>query len=53
MENRPDDLLSATGMADATELASAFGIDLRSEDFWHSSLDVIRRDIDLFERLVG
>jgi oligoendopeptidase F len=47
-----DQLLSATGMADAAELAGRFGIDIRSKDFWISSLDVIREDIDRFVDLV-
>ncbi|MGH2560491.1 MAG: M3 family oligoendopeptidase [Thermomicrobiales bacterium] len=46
-----DDLLSATGMADAAALASHFGIDIRAQEFWASSLDVIRADIDRFEAL--
>ncbi len=46
-----DDLLSSTGMADAATLAARFGIDLRSEAFWHSSLDIISRDVDRFEVL--
>lgn len=48
-----DELLSSTGMADAATLAGRFGIDLRSEDFWRASLDMIRNDIDQFEKLVG
>jgi pepF/M3 family oligoendopeptidase len=48
-----DDLLSATGMADAATLAARFGIDTRSPDFWRSSLDIIRADIDRFEALVS
>jgi pepF/M3 family oligoendopeptidase len=47
-----DDLLSRTGMADAASLALEFGIDIRSIDFWRSSLDVIRSEIDQFESLV-
>jgi oligoendopeptidase F len=46
-----DDLLSSTGMASAAELAQRFGIDIRSESFWRSSLDITRQDIDLFEQL--
>jgi pepF/M3 family oligoendopeptidase len=46
-----DDLLAATGLADAAELAARFGIDLRSPAFWRSSLDVIRADVDRFEAL--
>jgi pepF/M3 family oligoendopeptidase len=41
-----DDLLSATGLGDAAELAARFGIDVRSTDFWVSSLDVLRGRID-------
>jgi oligoendopeptidase F len=47
-----DDLLSATGMADAAELAERFDIDVRSKTFWQESLDVIREDIDRFVALV-
>ena len=47
-----DDLLSSTGMADAAELAARFGIDTRKPDFWRASLDVIRRDVERFEKLV-
>jgi oligoendopeptidase F len=47
-----DDLLSSTGMADAATLAARFGIDLRSEAFWESSLDIIRRDVDTFETIL-
>lgn len=47
-----DDLLSATGLADAATLASSFGIDIRSRSFWTSSLDIVRKDIDRFVSLV-
>jgi pepF/M3 family oligoendopeptidase len=43
-----DDLLSSTGLADAATLASRFGIDIRSPEFWRSSLDQIRSDIDRY-----
>ncbi|HEV2662903.1 MAG TPA: M3 family metallopeptidase [Ktedonobacteraceae bacterium] len=46
-----DALLSSTGMADAATLAARFDIDLRSEKFWQTSLDVIRGDIERFEML--
>lgn len=49
---RYDDLLSATGMADAAELAHGFDIDVRSTTFWQGSLNVIREDIDRFVALV-
>ena len=47
-----DDLLASTGSADAATLAARFGIDTRSKEFWTSSLDVIRQDIDEFVALV-
>jgi oligoendopeptidase F len=43
-----DDLLSATGLGEAAELAARFGIDVRSVDFWTASLDVLRARIDEF-----
>lgn len=48
-----DDLLASTGSADAATLAAKFGIDTHSKEFWTSSLDVIRQDIDEFEALVN
>jgi oligoendopeptidase F len=48
-----DDLLSSTGLADAASLAARFGIDIRSVDFWSSSLDIVRADIDQFEKLAA
>jgi len=36
-------------MADAHTLASRFGLDTRSVEFWRSSLDVIRGQIGEFE----
>jgi oligoendopeptidase F len=47
------DLLAATGMADAAELTARFGFDVRDRAFWSSSLAVITRHIDDFERLAG
>lgn len=48
-----DELLSSTGLGDAATLAARFGIDIRSLDFWRSSLDIVRKDIALFETLIG
>jgi pepF/M3 family oligoendopeptidase len=48
-----DTLLSRTGLADAATLAGQFGIDIHSVEFWRSSLDIVRQDIDTFEGLVG
>ena len=50
---RYDELLSSTGLAEAADLAAQFGIDIRTPDFWRSSLDVIRADVDRFESVVG
>ena len=38
-----DDLLSSTGLADAATLASRFGIDTRSPEFWRSTPNHPRR----------
>ncbi|HVM51822.1 MAG TPA: M3 family oligoendopeptidase [Acidimicrobiales bacterium] len=46
-----DDLLAATGLADAAELGARFGIDVADEAFWASSLQVIVERIDEFESL--
>lgn len=46
-----DDLLSSTGLADAATLAARFGIDVRTPDFWRSSLDVVRADVDAYEQV--
>ena len=48
-----DALLSSTGLADAASLAGRFGVDVRSIDFWRSSLDIIRRNITEFEQLIS
>jgi len=48
-----DDLLSATGLGTAAELASRFGIDVADEGFWTASLDVLRGRIDDFEVLTA
>ncbi len=48
-----DDLLSSTGLHSAADLAGRFGIDIRSAGFWRASLDVIREQVDQFEKLAG
>ena len=48
-----DDMLSATGMADAVTLCRRFGFDIEQPDFWRSSLDIIRGQIAEFERTVA
>ena len=44
-------LLRYCGSAPVADVAASVGIDVRSEDFWCSSLEVIRKDIDEFCRL--
>jgi pepF/M3 family oligoendopeptidase len=50
---RYDELLASTGLASAADLAARFDIDLRAREFWRSSLDVLRADIERFAELVG
>jgi oligoendopeptidase F len=47
-----DDLLASTGLADAATLASRFGIEIRSQEFWDASLEVVRRNVVRFDLLV-
>jgi len=47
-----DELLSSTGVADVATLAFRFGIDVRDEGFWISSLDTIREGVERFEALI-
>jgi pepF/M3 family oligoendopeptidase len=46
-----DDLLSSTGLDDAAALTGRFGFDIRTVDFWRSSLDLIRERVTEFETL--
>jgi len=48
-----DDLLSATGLGEAAELAARFGIDVHDTGFWASSLAVLRARIDEYESLAA
>jgi pepF/M3 family oligoendopeptidase len=48
-----DDLLASTGLADAADLAARMEIDIRTPEFWRSSLDTIRADVDRFEALAN
>jgi pepF/M3 family oligoendopeptidase len=50
---RYDEFLASTGQLTAEDLAGRLGLDIRSPDFWRSSLVQIRQDIDRFEALVG
>lgn len=44
-------LLASTGEATAADLAARFGIDIRSREFWESSLKVIEKKIERYEQL--
>ncbi len=46
-------LLRSCGSDTVANVAASVGIDVRSVDFWRSSLEVIRRDIDTFCALCG
>ena len=46
-------LLQKTGQMTVEDVASLVGIDLTSEDFWNSSLEVIVKEIDLFLELTA
>lgn len=48
-----DDLLGATGLADAAPLAARFGIDIRDQAFWASSLAVVEARIAEAEALLA
>lgn len=48
-----DDLLASTGLDDAAGLTARFGFDIKTPDFWRSSLDLIRERIAEFEKLSG
>lgn len=41
-------LLRSCGSGTIAEVAASVGIDVRSIDFWRSSLEVVRKDIDAF-----
>ena len=46
-----DKLLNATGRNNVSDVAEMVGIDVRSIDFWRSSLNLIRKDIEKFIEL--
>lgn len=46
-----DDLLKATVKMDVEDVALMAGIDVTKKDFWVTSLEVIKEDIDLFLKL--
>jgi oligoendopeptidase F len=48
-----DDFLSSTGLADVATLARRFGMDVRTVEFWRSSLDHVRGQITKFEEMTA
>lgn len=44
-------LLRSCGSASVADVAASVGIDVRSVDFWRSSLEVVKQDIDTFCQL--
>ena len=46
-------LLRSCGSAPVAEVAASVGIDVRSPDFWRSSLEIIKDEIDKFCALCG
>jgi len=43
-----DDLLKATGSNNIADVVNLMGIDVRSKEFWKSSLDIVSGDIERF-----
>lgn len=46
-----DKMLSVTGKMSIADVAKVMNIDIRKVDFWRSSLDIIRKDIENFIKL--
>lgn len=51
-QEKYDDFLSRCGLGGAATLARDFGFDTTQPDFWRGSLNIIREQIDEFEKLV-
>ncbi len=51
--HRFDELLAYSGQADAARVTDTVGCDIRTQDFWLESLDVIERYVDEFAALSG
>lgn len=50
---RYDELLSATGIASASDLARGFGIDIEDPGFWRESLGVVADRVDAFRAITA
>ena len=48
-----DTLLSRVGMDSAEQLGASFDLDVTTEEFWTSSLDVVRGRMTEYERLAA
>jgi len=48
-----DDLLAATGQNKVEDVAKLAGIDVTKKDFWKSSLELLKKDIELFLELTS
>lgn len=47
-----ENFLSLTGKMSLEDVGKSVGIDLQDEAFWQNSIDMIKEDIDLFEKLL-
>ncbi len=47
-----EQFLSLTGKMDLEDVCQSVGIDLQDMNFWQNSIDMIKEDIDLFEKLL-
>lgn len=47
-----EQLLSVTGKMDLEDVTATIGIDLTDKQFWQSSIDMLKKDIDLFKKLL-
>ena len=47
-----DTFLADCGSGTVADVAKTVGLDVRSVDMWRSALDVIREEVDTFEKLV-
>lgn len=45
-------LLSVTGKMDLEDVTATIGIDLTDKQFWQSSIDMLKKDIELFKKLL-
>ncbi len=48
-----DDLLAASGKMSVVDVCKIMNIDVESVDFWKSSLEIVKMDIDKFVELTG